>query len=373
MQQRTSALAWVLGYTERAPGDVPNTYTATYHLSNLIKGGYIPPDEGYAFLEETGLHDFKWEIIWPEDYETPDELLVTRLDNEVQGYVVFVHGWTGNHEIWEDLPGMVTLSNRRLVSISVDHNGFGDTRFDVETPALDACNPPAAMRTLQKWIDLIRLRRQPGELNHKVINFVGHSMGGATLFYLNPILWRDGEMTRYSLAPALLLEDEQYRRFYTTLGLGIGILQRVSALKIFERMIKPTMIEILCAGASENVKRIHSYQYNETPRGVTGSTFMAMGRLDDYEIARNWEFFRVMLGHRDRLVGLTGMMDLLSLMEFPAANLRVVPGSHYMFSVGTEDPQNAFQHAQNRELVVQDILTLHERALTIQLKGRLYG
>ena len=100
---------------------------------------------------------------------------------------------------------------------------------------------------------------------------------------------------------------------------------------------------------------------------------MAMGRLNDYEIARNWDLFRVMLGHRDRLVGLTDMMDLLGKMEFPAANLRVVAGSHYMFSVGSEDPTNAFQHAQNRELVVQDILDLHERAVQMQKAGQKVG
>jgi hypothetical protein len=98
-----------------------------------------------------------------------------------------------------------------------------------------------------------------------------------------------------------------------------------------------------------------------------------MGQLENREIARQWDLFRVMLGHRDRLVGLTGMMDLLSKLEFPASNTRVVAGSHYMFSVGNEDPTNAFQHAQNRELVVEDILMLHDTAVQMQKKGVLVG
>jgi hypothetical protein len=369
---QNESLSWVRGYTRRSRGLVPNTYTATYHLTQLMADGYIDPVDGQAMLDESGLREFCWQVTWPEDYETPDEDMVNRVHN-VQGYVVFVHGWTGNHTIWEELPGMVALANRRMVSLAVDHNGFGDTRFSNVMPELETCNPPAAMRTLERWVTLIKLRRQPGDPNRKVLNFVGHSMGGAMLFYLNPIFWNDGEVTRCAVAPALLLEDEQYRRFYTTLGIGIGILQRVGPLKVVERFIRPAMVETICAGASNRVKEIHSRQYNETARGVTGATFMAMGTLSNWEIARNWEFFRVTLAHRDRLVGLTGMIDLLSKMEFPVANVRVVPGSHYPFSIGSEDPQNAFLHAQNRDLVVQDVLTLHEAALRVQKEGRRVG
>jgi pimeloyl-ACP methyl ester carboxylesterase len=365
-------VAWVRGYTVRGQGVVPNTYTAKYHLTDLIKKGLIDTDEGSSLLTAAGLEDFQWEVTWPEDFETPDEFLEDRIAN-VQGYAIFIHGWTGNHTIWEELPGMTVMSNRRLVALSVDHNGFGVSRFIDKSPDLDACNPPAAMRVIQRWVDLLKIRRQPGSPNLKVVNFIGHSMGGATLFYLNPIFWSFAEETRYALAPALLLEDELHRAFFTTLGIGIGILQRIPVLDFVERFIKPGMVQALAAGASEFVKQTHSQQYEATPRGITGATFMAMGRLSDYEIARNWQLCRVMLGHRDRLVGLTDMMDLLSKMEFPAGNVRVVPGSHYMFSVGVENPQTAFQHAQNRELVVQDILELHERAYKLQREGKRIG
>lgn len=121
------------------------------------------------------------------------------------------------------------------------------------------------------------------------------------------------------------------------------------------------------------MKNLHSQQYDETARGITGATFLAMGRLKNWEIARDWSTFRVMLGHKDRLVGLTGMMDLLGKLEFPVANMRVVPGSHYMFSVGSESPENAFLHSQNRDLVVQDIIDLHEKAHKIQKSGVKFG
>ncbi len=370
--QEYEHLQWILGYKERRVGEVPNTWVADYSLVDLIEKGLINPDHGNTFLETAGLKDFFWQITWPEDYETPDEFLVNAI-GQARGYVIFVHGWTGNHLIWEDLPGMTVLSNRQLVAFSVDHNGFGQSRFVSSTPHTDKCNPPAAMETLQQWVDLIKIRRQPGQIGQRVIHFVGHSMGGATLFYLNPILWNYGEVTRYALAPALLLEDEMHQVFYTTLGIGIGILQRIPVLEVFERFLKPSMLSTLLSGASDNVKALHSAQYNDTPRGITGATFLAMGRLQNREIAHDWELMRVMLGHRDPLVGLIDMMDLLMKLEFPAANIRVVPGTHYMFSVGHETPANAWQHAQNRELVVQDILALHQKACSMQEKGHLIG
>lgn len=365
-------MRWVMGYIRRGPGRVPNTWITEYRLRHLIQHGHIPASEGIAFLEARGLVDFHWQMTWADDFEMPDDMLLDRLVN-TQGYVFFIHGWTGNYQIWEDLPGMTALSNRLIATVEIDHNGFGESVLLDHTPALETCNPPAAMQTLEMWIDLMKFRRQPGEPRNKVMTLVGHSMGGATLFYLNPITWNYGEVTRMSLAPALLLEDESHRFFYTTLGLGIGILQRLPVLEFMERFIKPTMLSTLVAGAADDVKEIHSRQYQETPRGITGATFMAMGLLDNYEIARNFDLMRVMLGHRDPLVGLVPMMDLLMKLEFPAANLHVVPGTHYMFSVGRETPLNAWQHAQNRELVVEDILQLHHKALEMQKRGPLVG
>jgi hypothetical protein len=148
------------------------------------------------------------------------------------------------------------------------------------------------------------------------------------------------------------------------------LVNRIQIFEIIERAIKPQVLDALTVGASPAVRQIHSQQYSSTSRGTTAATFMAMGLLKDREIPRRWETFRVMLGHRDPLVGLLPMMDMLSSLEFPAANMRVVAGSHYFFSIGREA---VFQHAQNRELVVQDILELHERAYALQRHGYRIG
>jgi pimeloyl-ACP methyl ester carboxylesterase len=364
-----SNLAWVQGYSERGAGPLPNTQTALYRLSDLIQKGLIEGAQGRALLMECGLVDLAWRVTWAEDYATPDNELQASIGN-VEGYVIFIHGWTGNHSIWEEAPAMVVNSHRRLVAITIDHNGFGVSRFVDETPSLESCNPPAAMKTIEKWVELLRIRRQPGDPGQKVINFVGHSMGGAALFYLNPMSWRVGEETRLALAPALLLNDNLHKAFFTAMGIGIGLVDRFRIFEHVERLIQPRMVDAVCEGGSDFIREAHTAQYNQTPRGITAATFEAMGLLNNWEIPRKWDLFRVMLGHKDVLVGLLPMMDMLSEMEFPAAHVRVVAGSHYMFSVGRA---TALQHSQNRDLVVNDIIELHRLALDQQKTGKVVG
>ena len=369
---------WARGHYQRDAGEMPHTQTASYRVANLIDRGLLDMRAGKTFLNKSGLVDFEFQLTWAADHDMSDEMLEQHL-NQAEGFAVFVHGWTGNYRIWERLPSMLVERNPRLVSMSIDHNGFGHSRFKENLPPVENCNPPAAMRTLQAFVDLMKLRRQPGNPKPKVVNFIGHSMGGATLFYLNPVLWNYGEMTRYACAPALLLEDEVHQRFYTTLGTGISLLERLPMLEFVERAVKPRMIETLCNGASEFVKRVHTRQYQETPRGITGATFRAMGLLRDDEIAHDFETFRVILGHKDNLVDLNSMIDLLGHLEFPVPHMRVVPGSHYMFSVAESvesaerGVEGVYQHSQSRECVLLDILQLHEQAYDMQKTGRIYG
>ncbi|MDZ4770452.1 MAG: alpha/beta hydrolase [Chloroflexota bacterium] len=364
-----AGLNWTRGYFYRGAGDVPGTQMALYRMSDLVKQNYIVPAEGRGLLLDARLHDFVWQLVWADDDPTPDEELDDRI-GAAQGFVAFMHGWTGNHAIWESIPGLVVTSNKRLVALSVDHNGFGGSPFIDNTPSLEHCSPPTAMRVMEKLIEVLRIRRQPGQPNPKVINFVGHSMGGAALFYLNQMNWRAGEETRLAVAPALLLEDDMKRIFFTALGIGIGIVNRLSVFEVVERALKPSVLDALLAGASMNVRGLHNRQYEQTARGTIAATFMAMGLLNNREISRQWDLMRVTLGHRDNLVGLVPMIDLLTELEFPAANLRVVAGSHYLFSVG---PEAVLQHAQNRELLVTDILEMHERAYQLQRTGYRVG
>ncbi len=358
---------WTQGYSERAAGPVPGTQRAAYSVAALTDRQLLKRDATRIALLDSGLRDFSWDVIWADEQPTPDEALQARVE-DADGYVVFVHGWTGTRDIWEDLPARVVQANPHLVALVVDHNGFGDTPFADPMPAMALCNPVAAMRAVERWFNLLDLRRQPGSTRLKTVNFVGHSMGGAALFFLQESNWRQAEQTRLAIAPALLLHDESHRAFYTTLGLGIGLVGRLRVLEVVDNLVSPSILDVLAEGATQQVKDIHTHVYDSTPKSVTARTFAAMGVIDDHPVPHNWDLMRVILGHRDRLVGLLPALDLMEELQFDVDQVRVVMGTHYLFSVGEA---MAHLHEQNRALVIQDILDLHRRALERQKKGDL--
>ncbi|MEP7288938.1 MAG: alpha/beta hydrolase [Chloroflexota bacterium] len=362
----TGNLNWIKGYQSRSEGPTPHTQRASYSLRDLALRSFLKPNAVRQLLHDADLSDFSWHVVWGEDYATTDEELEDRLSN-VDGYVIFIHGWTGSNAIWENLPGMVINRNRNLVSLVVDHNGFGATPFVQSMPEMDSCNPVAAMTVVEHWFDLLQLRRQPGEPKPKTINFVGHSMGGAALFFLHEENWKFAEATRTAIAPALLLHDELHRAFYTTLGLGIGLVGRIRALQIIDNVVSPSVLEVLAEGATQHVKDEHARIYEITPKGVTARTFAAMGAITQHPEPHQWDLFQVVLGHRDRLVGLVPMLDLLQDLNFDVNQVRVVMGTHYLFSVGNDMQR---WHEQNRELVLKDILDLHGEALQRQKTGK---
>lgn len=361
----TSPIEWVKGYQERGLGPTPHTQSARYSLKALAEKGLLTYSEVNTMLFKADLQDFSWHIIWNDDTDTPDDALAERIGN-VDGYAVFIHGWTGSHAIWETLPGEVINRNLNLVSIAVDHNGFGGSAFADRTPEYDECSPVGAMRALENWFAILKLRRQLGDPKPKTVNFVGHSMGGAALFFLNEADWRMGEQTRTALAPALLLHDEIGRNFFTTLGLGIGLVGRLQFLETVERLVSPLVLDTLTDGASQAVKDEHGRIYQATLRSVTARTLAAMGTIKDHPISKQWDFMQVFLGHKDVLVGLGPMMDLLNELTFNVDQVRVMMGTHYMFSVGDDW---ARVHAQNHTIILDSILNVHARAFQKQHHG----
>jgi pimeloyl-ACP methyl ester carboxylesterase len=363
----TRQLGWAAGYSPlaREAGIVPKTQTAHYCLRHLAEQGYLERSAVNRMLLDSDLYDFHWHQVWADDHLTTDAELPVRI-GDVDGYVVFLHGWTGSSEIWEDLPGMVAAQNPRLISLVVDHNGFGGTCFARPVPDFAHCSPIAAMRAVERWVELLGLRRQRGDPTPKTVTFVGHSMGGAALFFAEEANWRLGELTRLAIAPALLLHDEVHRAFYTTLGLGIALVGRLQFLETIEGIVSPRILDVLTAGASDAVIDEHRRIYETTPRSVTARTFAAMGTIKQHPESMAWEHMRVTLAHRDVLVGLIPMLDLLEELNVPVAQVRVVMGTHYLFSLGDEMRK---VHEQNRKLVIEDILMLHEQGLQRQRSG----
>jgi pimeloyl-ACP methyl ester carboxylesterase len=357
---------WVTGYSNRGPSAHPNTTQASYSIQALVDKKLIGANEGNGFLLDGDYNDFAWDMIWAEGAPIPDDQLPAMLE-KASGIVIWIHGWTGCAGIWEDMPAAIVRSHPELISLVVDHNGFGRSRFADRTPEFDECSPPAVMANIERWVEMLGIRRQVGSTNLKTINFVGHSMGAAALFFLDEPKWRLGEQTRLALAPALLLHDEEKRVFFTALGVGIGLVGRIPLLEAVERVITPRILETLTIGASSIVKKLHDQIYHQTLRSITARTIAAMGVITEHPVAHEWNLMHVILGHQDPLVGLLPALNLLDKLGFHQEQIRVVLGTHYFFSVGTDWQR---KHHEAKQMVLDTILGTHERALRKQRTGR---
>ena len=305
-----SQITWATGYSgsSRKAGSIPGTQTAAYSLRHLAEQGCLDSSAVSQMLRDSDLDDFHWHQVWADDHFTTDAELPDRLGN-VDGYVIFFHGWTGSSAIWEDLPGLAVTRNPRLVSLIADHNGFGETRFATPTPDFAQCSPLGAMRAAERWIALLGLRRQCEDPAPITINLVGHSMGGAALFFAQEANWRPGELTRLAIAPALFLHDDLRRAFCSTLSQEIKLTDHSHAMKAFEAIAEPRVLEAMTAGASRAVVQEHHRIYESTPRSVTARTLAAMGTITEHPRSVAWDHMRVILGHRDLIVGLIPMVD----------------------------------------------------------------
>jgi hypothetical protein len=225
------------------------------------------------------------------------------------------------------------------------------------------------MRAAERWIELLGLRRQCDDQAPRTINLVGHSMGGAALFFVRESNWGLGELTRLAIAPALFLHDDMYRALCKAVAQGIDLSDRSYVLETIQNIAEPRVLEVLTTGASRAVVQEHHRIYESTPRSVTARTLAAMGTIIEHPQSVAWDHMRVILGHRDMLVSLIPVVDLLQELKFPVAQLRLVMGTHYLFSLGDAVRE---VHVQNRQLVLDDILFLHEEGLRRQrsMKGR---
>jgi pimeloyl-ACP methyl ester carboxylesterase len=216
------------------------------------------------------------------------------------------------------------------------------------------------MRAIEMWLDILGLR-QKDSLHKRPFIFIGHSMGGASLFFLDDAIWPPEEAGRVVLAPALLMNDRQRQRFYKTLGTGIRISGWSDTLdRWVEKVVAPRLIEALAGrGSSLHVRSLHKRIFDITPEGVIAQTFAAMGHLEAQFKKSSWSNFIAFLGDKDVLVGLQPTLQLLWDLNFRPEQIRTVAGDHYFFSVGGV----VEKHAENRDLIVTDVLSMHASML----------
>jgi len=350
-------LLWPTGYTAWLPERVPTIRRVGYTLVDLMRRGLISPRAVEDFQRETLLADVTWRVLWADTAPRSEAQSVVDALRNARGVVVFIHGWAGSGEIWEDLPSMVVQRNPRLVALVPDVNGFGGTPFSTPNPPFDKCDPPANMRAIELWLDILGIRARSRQTKLRPVIFVGHSMGGATLFFLDEKFWRKGEVGRIALAPALLLNDRQRQLFYRTVGTGIR-LTGVSDLldQLVGKVIAPRFIEAVAGSGSPQVRAQHKRIFDSTPQGVIAQTFAAMGTLQASFSESKWPDFITFLAERDLLVGQKPTSDLLASLHFHPDQIKLVSGDHYFFSVDGRADQ---EHVQNRNHVVAHILAMH--------------
>ncbi len=347
---------WVRGYKTIRREATGGIVSASYTLNSLVQAGLIGQQRVARFYAKTGLADFAWRVFWPQAAvrrQCYREAMI-----RARGFVIFLHGWDGSHAIWEQIPALVCAANPRLIALAADVNGFGGSPFTDELPAVEACDPAASMAAVECWIELLGLRSgQRATHRLRVITLVGHSMSGAGLFYLDESRWRQHEVARLAITPALLINDTLRKSFYKALGVGIWAGSTTDTLGWLKTRLAPSIVEALIGAASRAVKAEHVRIFNTTSKGVLAQTFFTMGAIPCQVKHRHWRHFYVMLGHRDRLVGIMPMLRLLEELGFTSDQVRVMLGDHYLFSVSN---QNRRLHLRNREMVVEEVLALNE-------------
>lgn len=338
-----------------------NVVTNSYSLSHLTASGLLPPELYQRFRESTGLADFFWRMTFRRGTGKRASLASQRL-SRAEGFVVWMHGWDGSGLIWEDLPALVCAAAPQLVCFAPDVNGFGGSPFiEAEMPPVERCTPRANMSAVESWLRALRIF-QPG--TRQIFTFVGHSMSGASLFYKSTVDWESGRYARLALAPALLNNDLMKKGFYQLLGVGIGAGWQYSLLDKFKDRMATSVVQALISGASQAVKREHERIFATTAKGTVAQSFFAMGLASEQPpIQRAWPRFRVLFGHRDRLVSLSVALELMAELGLRSDNVRVVLGDHYFFSVAN---QSRRLHGPNRQIVLEEILALHRECVQAQ-------
>jgi len=356
--------AWAEGWRS-ARQESKDMLSLSFNLSTLVSKRLLSSKALKRFQEETGLGDLAWRVVYAGGSKRNPRSLREYL-RWCQGTVVFIHGWDGSGAIWEDLPALVCQANPRLVSIVPDVNGFGGSPFLEEVPRVAHCSPRGLIRAIELWLGLLHIGPGHGRGFRRPLLFVGHSMGGAALFYKAEAGWENQPYGLCAVAPALLHNDGLRKGLYVTMGMGIGAGLQLEFLDRFKDKLAPRVVQALIEGASQAVKREHRRIFANTSKGTLAQTFYALGMAEEKVQRTTWENFRVILGHRDRLVGVAPMLELLESLGLGSDNIRVVLGDHYFFSYGKGSPR---EHARNREILLEEILNLYERVRQVPLPG----
>jgi pimeloyl-ACP methyl ester carboxylesterase len=336
--------AWVDGMRAPPQETIPDVESAKFALSSLAD-----------FQDATGLADFAWRLFWNRAAVNETDGDLRSLLRRAHGFVVFMHGWSASGGIWEQLPALTCAANSRLIALTPDLNGFGNSPFLAEVPTVEHCDPSAVMKAVSHWVEMLGLRSSSrARRRRKVITFIGHSLGGAALFYFPERDWFENEYARCAVAPALLIDDQLRQAFYQALAVDSWVDKPVDELKAW---LKPGVIENFLGSADETVRAEHLRVFETTSRGTLAQTFYAIGAAAEGPALRVWSNFHVILAHGDHMIDVAQMLRLLDALGLAPHQIQVVSGGHFLFSPSGE---NRRVHLRNREIMLGEILYLHE-------------
>lgn len=347
--------AWADGMRAPPQEIIPDVENARFSLSDLADQGLLTTRQLADFQDATGLADLSWRTSWNRAALDETDGSLRALLRRTQGFVIFMHGWSASGGVWERLPALTCAANPRLVALTPDLNGFGLTPFLADVPTVDQCDAAAIMRSVVHWIDLLGLRSSSrARQRRKVITFVGHSVGGAALFYLQEQGWHENEYARCAVAPALLIDDHIRDAFFEALQAESRPSKPIDEQKAWP---KQEVLENLLGKADEAIRAQHLHVFESTPRGTLAQTFYAIGAAVSKPDIKRWDNFHVILAHDDRVIDVSHMLRLLDGMGMEPHQVHVVTGDHFLFSASVESRR---VHLRNREIVLGDILYLHE-------------
>lgn len=347
--------AWAGGMRTSPETTIPDVESADYALSSLADQGLLTTRHLADFQDATGLADLAWRVSWNRMALDEAGGDLRSLLRRTHGFVIFMHGWSGSGSVWEHLPALICAANPRLIALTPDLNGFGDSPFLAEVPPVERCDPYAVMKVVTYWVEMLGLRSSDrARQRRKVITFVGHSMGGAALFYLQEQGWHENEFARCAVAPTLLVDHDLRQGFYRALGVNTWTKKPMEELKAW---LTPRVLENLLGAVGETACAEHLRVFESTPKGTLAQTFYAMVTpLRELDLKR-WPNFRVVLAHDDRILNVSYMLRLLDDLGLAANQIQVVKGDHYLFSASNERRRISWR---NREIVLGEILYLHE-------------
>ncbi len=339
----------------------PQVITEAFHFAKLANQGLLAsPTALVEFQKATGLADFYWEITYRQEAQAKKSL--SQILAEVDGLVIFLHGWCGSHYIWEDLPARLVTQYPRLVCLNPDISGFAQSPYAEDFPKIKHTRIDKMMAAVEYWLGALDLFpanalgfQNPNGFRKPFYLFVGHSMGAGMLLYKNQINWQNERYGCYLMSPSMYHRD-RLRKFVYRL---VAMAMLIPYTKFIRILSSHLVVWLAMNESSQVVKREHTQNFKDSPLNAVSSTMNGIGNSPPSP-RTDWSQFKLVMGHRDILVDPRKMLNFAEQLGFKPNQLRVTMGDHYFFSYDKNSPM---AHKHNREAVLADLVAFcHELA-----------